>query len=63
MATAPTDSLYPPLTAALIRRAARREPLAAVRPPLRETGRLAEDARFFTMSLAGSFVFFVTWLG
>ncbi|MFN2260381.1 MAG: hypothetical protein ABR601_11165 [Parasphingopyxis sp.] len=63
MATAPTDSLYPPLSAALIRRAARREPFAAVRSPLAEPSERAADARFFTMSLAGSFVFFITWLG
>lgn len=63
MATAPTDSLYPPLTARLIRRTIRRPGIAAVRPPFPRSGEAAANARFFTMSLAGSFVFFLTWIG
>lgn len=59
--TASTDSLYPPLTADLIRRAV--EPIAAIAPPFPRKSEFAENARLFAITWAGGFVFFMTFLG
>lgn len=64
MATAPPDSLYPPLTAKLIRRERDIDAIVALRrPPFPRRGELAENARLFTITWAGGFVFFMTFLG
>ncbi|NNC72907.1 MAG: hypothetical protein HKN78_08530 [Sphingomonadaceae bacterium] len=63
MATAPPDSLYAPLTAKLIRRIADDEPIAFGPPPVPARSELAENARLFTITWAGGFVFFLMFLG
>jgi hypothetical protein len=64
MATASTESLYPPLTAALIRRGTDAdEPIALRKPVFPRRSELAQDARFFSITWAGAFVFFITFLG
>lgn len=62
MASAPTESLYPPLTAALIRREID-EQVSARRPPMPSRSQLAENAKLFTITWAGGFVFFLTFIG
>lgn len=57
---APTDSLYPPLTAALIKRS--EEPVA-VAPPFPRKSEFAQNAKLFAVTWAGGFVFFMTFLG
>lgn len=64
MATAPdSESLYPPLTAALIKRAWPAKDGAPA--PAREARRseLADNLRLFGITWAGGFVFFLTFLG
>jgi len=64
MATVLPDSLYPPLTADLIRRANDVETTIAMRrPPFPRRSELAENAKLFTITWAGGFVFFLTFLG
>lgn len=63
MATAPTDSLYPPLTARLITRHRFDDALAAARPRFPKRSELAENAKLFTMTWAGGLVFFLTFIG
>ncbi len=63
MATAPSDSLYPPLTAALIKRDLPADWFGIRRPPMPRRSQLAENARLFTITWAGGFVFFLTFLG
>lgn len=64
MATVLPDSLYPPLTADLIRRANDVESIVALpRPPFPRRSELAENAKLFTITWAGGFVFFLTFLG
>ncbi len=55
-----TDSLYPPLTSELVRRGGVR---IVNRQPLFPWARVSEDAKFFSISWAGGFVFFITFLG
>lgn len=62
MATLPPDSLYPSLTADLIRR----QPDLDIAEDLADTPRanlLSENVRFFVLSWAGGFVFFLTLFG
>jgi hypothetical protein len=64
MATVPSESLYPPLTADLIRRVVNGEmDIAPRRPPFPRRSELAENAKLFTMTWGGGFVFFLTFLG
>lgn len=63
MATLPTDSLYPPLTAKLIKRGLVDDIIAHGPPPMPKRSELAENAKLFTMTWAGGFVFFLTFLG
>ena len=62
MASAPPESLCPPLTAALIRREAVGEEWIARRPPMPSDSQLAANAKLFTMTWAGGFVFFLTFI-
>ncbi|MEO1170313.1 MAG: hypothetical protein AAFW97_16535 [Pseudomonadota bacterium] len=64
MATAPTDSHYAPLTADLIRRERDFDSTIMLhRPPFPRRSELAENAKLFTMTWAGGFVFFLTFIG
>jgi hypothetical protein len=64
MATVPPDSLYPPLTADLIRRARDDDTVVTLRrPPFRRRSEFVENAKLFTMTWAGGFIFFLTFLG
>lgn len=63
MATVPTDSLYAPLTSDLIKRECIDEAIAFGPPPMPTRGQLAANAKLFTMTWAGGFVFFLTFLG
>lgn len=64
MATVPPDSLYPPLTANLIRRARDDETVDPLRKPaFVRRSEFAEDAKLFMITWAGGFVFFLTFLG
>ncbi|QLC24660.1 hypothetical protein HFP57_06185 [Parasphingopyxis algicola] len=64
MATAPSDSPYAPLTVDLIRRERDIDTIITLRrPPFPRRGELAENARLFTVTWAGGFVFFMTFLG
>lgn len=64
MATALPDSLYAPLTADLVRRASDFEGVVALRrPPFSRRSEFAENAKLFTITWAGGFVFFLTFLG
>ncbi len=60
MNRARTDSLYSPLTGSLVQRGGVR---IAKRRPIFPRAGLSEDAKFFTISWAGGFVFFITFLG
>ena len=64
MGTASTESLYPPLTADLIQRAAS----SGLRITLRRKPRprkpmFGDNVRLFAATWAGGFVFFITFLG
>ncbi len=50
MATAPSDSLYPPLTAALIKRDLPADWFGIRRPLMPRRSQLAENARLFTIT-------------
>lgn len=64
MADASSDSYYPPLTADLIRRDRCDDSAVALRrPPFPRRSELAEDAKLFTITWAGGFVFFLTFIG
>lgn len=64
MATAPTESRYAPLTADLIRRECDFDDVILLRrPPFPRRSELAENAKLFTMTWAGGFVFFLTFIG
>lgn len=64
MATVPPESRYAPLTADLIRRACETETAVTLRrPPFPRRSEFAENAKLFTMTWAGGFVFFLTFLG
>lgn len=64
MATAPPDSLYPPLTADLIHRARDIETAVTLRKPaFVRRSEFAEDAKLFAITWAGGFVFFLMFLG
>jgi hypothetical protein len=64
MAIASTESLYPPLTADLIKREwLVGDSIGVRRPPFPRRSELAENARLFTITWVGGFVFFMTFLG
>ncbi|MEM8694970.1 MAG: hypothetical protein AAGE05_02990 [Pseudomonadota bacterium] len=64
MASAPPDSQYAPLTADIIRRANDFETVVTLRrPPFPRRSELAENAKLFTVTWAGGFIFFMTFLG
>jgi hypothetical protein len=64
MATVPPDSLYAPLTADLIRRPQDVETVITLRrQPFPGRSEFVENAKLFTMTWAGGFVFFLTFLG
>ena len=64
MATAAPDSLYAPLTADLIRRDVEFETAITLRrPAFPRRSELAENAKLFTITWAGGFVFFLTFIG
>lgn len=64
MAAFPPDSRYASLTADLIRRPGDAEAVVTVRrPPFPRKSEFAENAKLFTMTWAGGFVFFMTFLG
>jgi hypothetical protein len=64
MATASTESLYPPLTARLIHRSDDTdEPIALRKPIFPRRDELARDAKLFTITWGCGFVFFITFLG
>ena len=64
MAIISSDSAYAPLTADLIRRDGAGEcAVIARRPPFPKRSELAENAKLFTITWAGGFVFFLTFIG
>ena len=63
MASAPTDHLYPPLTADLVRRERFVDPVCAAPPPRIRRSELVANAKLFTMTWAGGVVFLLTFIG
>lgn len=64
MATVLPDSPYAPLTADLIRRAPDNETIVTLRRrPAPRRSEFTENAKLFTMTWAGGFVFFLAFLG
>ena len=63
MATAPTESLYPPLTADLIKREffGENDNVEIAKPKRRKP--MAENTKLFIATYFGGFVFFVSFLG
>ncbi len=63
MATAPTDTRYPPLTADLIKRGFAGCEYADAAPKAQRRKAMAENTRLFIATYFGGFVFFLTFLG